>query len=134
MSGRDRLADLGFHRHVRSLVVLAGARPRRLWSLSPGARSGAGSHRMEGQYKPEAMSQPSRTPSRGPLGPRIARPSRGRRRGPARAALLALACLAAAGCSSTGLPVLAPPEHGERVLVVAPHIDDEAIAAGGYAA
>jgi LmbE family N-acetylglucosaminyl deacetylase len=115
---------------------------------------------MERQYKPEAMPQPSRTPSRGPLGPQSAR-SRGSRGGAARLLLAACgrlastafgrliptacgrltstafglgACLAAAGCSSTGLPVLAPPEHGERVLVVAPHIDDEAIAAGGYAA
>lgn len=95
---------------------------------------GAGSHRMEGQYKPEAMSQPSRTPSRGPLGPRIARPAGGRRGIAVCRPLAVLAVLAAAGCSSTGLPVLAPPEHGERVLVVAPHIDDEAIAAGGYAA
>jgi LmbE family N-acetylglucosaminyl deacetylase len=93
---------------------------------------------MEDQYKPEAMSQPSKTPSLGRRrGPRTAPPPRGRRSGPAaRAALGALAAVAglAAGCSSTGFPVLGPPEHGERVLVVAPHIDDEAIAAGGYAA
>src|SRR5262245_8292490 len=80
------------------------------------------------------MPQPSRTPSRGPLGPRTANRSRRRRGRVVHLSLVVLTCLAAAGCSSTGLPVLAPPEHGERVLVVAPHIDDEAIAAGGYAA
>jgi len=79
------------------------------------------------------MPQPSRTPSRGPLGPRTARPGRDRR-GRAAGALLAALSGLVAGCSSTGLPVLAPPEHGERVPVVAPHVDDEAIAAGGYAA
>jgi len=31
-------------------------------------------------------------------------------------------------------PILDPPAKGERVLIVAPHIDDEAIAAAGYAA
>jgi LmbE family N-acetylglucosaminyl deacetylase len=95
---------------------------------------------MERQYKPEPMAELSETPARGPLGLQTAcRPRwRGRlRRGRGRiawAAVVAAACLAAAGCSSTGLPILASPQHGERLLLVAPHIDDEAIAAAGYAA
>ncbi len=106
---------------------------------------------MERQYKPETMSEPPGSPVRRPLGlqapcraagsPRagqvIARCRAIRRRrlaGVASAAVLAAAALGTAGCSSTGLPVLAAPRHDERVLVVAPHIDDEAIAAAGYAA
>ncbi len=36
--------------------------------------------------------------------------------------------------TARGGPLLDPPSKGERVLIVAPHIDDEAIAAAGYAA
>ena len=32
-----------------------------------------------------------------------------------------------------GLPVVAPPTAADRILIVAPHVDDEAIAAAGYA-
>ncbi len=36
--------------------------------------------------------------------------------------------------TSQGEPLLDPPDKEDRVLIVAPHIDDEAIAAAGYAA
>lgn len=36
--------------------------------------------------------------------------------------------------TAQGGPLLDPPSKGDRVLIVAPHIDDEAIAAAGYAA
>ncbi len=36
--------------------------------------------------------------------------------------------------TAQGGPLLDPPDKGDRVLIVAPHIDDEAIAAAGYAA
>ena len=57
------------------------------------------------------------------------------------AALVAACGLAAAAIygwlhrsTAQGWPLLDPPAKGDRVLVVAPHIDDEAIAAAGYAA
>lgn len=48
-------------------------------------------------------------------------------------ALLA-ACAVLAACGPLGLPQIDGAGKGERVLLVAPHIDDEAIAAAGYAA
>lgn len=53
-------------------------------------------------------------------------------------AALGLAAVAVYGWvhrnTAQGWPLLDPPAKGERVLIVAPHIDDEAIAAAGYAA
>jgi LmbE family N-acetylglucosaminyl deacetylase len=55
-----------------------------------------------------------------------------------RAALLLfllLACVAVPGRAVRGveaLPVLALPSASDRILIVAPHVDDEAIAAAGY--
>jgi len=88
---------------------------------------------MDRQYKPE----PGPEPAPGPLSG--ARPTV---RPAVRRAVRRGLCgwLAAAGSSGAlalaalALPVLAPAERGDRVLVVAPHIDDEAIAAAGYAA
>jgi LmbE family N-acetylglucosaminyl deacetylase len=53
-------------------------------------------------------------------------------------AALGLAAVAVYGWrhrdTAQGGPLLDPPAGGDRVLIVAPHIDDEAIAAAGYAA
>jgi LmbE family N-acetylglucosaminyl deacetylase len=58
------------------------------------------------------------------------------RRALAAASLLALAAANAGAVRArrqpANWPVLAPPTAADRILVVAPHIDDEAIAAGGY--
>jgi LmbE family N-acetylglucosaminyl deacetylase len=54
----------------------------------------------------------------------------------ARAALAALLLLASFNGredTAKGWPLLNPANQGDRVLIVAPHIDDEAIAAAGYA-
>jgi LmbE family N-acetylglucosaminyl deacetylase len=49
------------------------------------------------------------------------------------AVLLAAAGLLACGLPPGDLPVLQGPRAGDRILIVAPHVDDEAIAAAGYA-
>jgi LmbE family N-acetylglucosaminyl deacetylase len=73
------------------------------------------------------MPEPPSTPARTGRPPRQSWRAR-------RPALFLLGGLLAAGCTAIGLPILAPAESGERVVVVAPHIDDEALAAAGYAA
>lgn len=45
----------------------------------------------------------------------------------------AAGALLACGMQPGDLPVLQGPRAGERILIVAPHVDDEAIAAAGYA-
>ncbi len=52
------------------------------------------------------------------------------------ATLLAIAATLAAGCAGrrSELPRLARPRAAERILIVAPHVDDESIAAAGYTA
>lgn len=64
-----------------------------------------------------------------------ARRKRGGRRQllPLLLALLATGGLLACGAPPGDLPVLQRPRSGERILIVAPHVDDEAIAAAGYA-
>jgi LmbE family N-acetylglucosaminyl deacetylase len=50
-----------------------------------------------------------------------------------RLTLLAAGGLLACGTHAGDLPVLERPRSGDRILIVAPHVDDEAIAAAGYA-